>query len=37
MKIIQTPGKADLCLVGPVKLPVQQGELFSDFPVVYMA
>lgn len=31
MKIIKTPGKADLCVVGPVKLPVQQGDFSATF------
>jgi len=31
MKIIRTPGKADLCLVGPVKLPIQQGNFAANF------
>lgn len=31
MQIIQTPGKADLCRVGPVKLPIQQGDFSATF------
>lgn len=31
MQMIQTPGKADLCLVGPVRLPVQQQDLEVTF------
>src|SRR4051812_12914461 len=31
MKMIQTPEKADLCLVGPVKLPIEQGEFSATF------
>lgn len=31
MNIIQTPGKADICLVGPVNLPVEQGDFSTVF------
>lgn len=31
MQMIQTPGKADLCRVGPVKLPIQQGDFSATF------
>ena len=35
MQIIQTPGKADLCLVGPVKLPIQQGDFRRHFSGIH--
>lgn len=31
MKILKTPGKADICLVGPVNLPVEQGDFSTVF------
>lgn len=31
MNMIQTPEQADLCLVGPVKLPIQQEEVTATF------
>ncbi|MCT4479369.1 GTP cyclohydrolase II [Peribacillus frigoritolerans] len=31
MNIIKTPGKADICLVGPVNLPVEQGDFSTVF------
>ena len=31
MNIIKTPGKDDLCLVGPVNLPVEQGDFSTVF------
>ncbi len=31
MQMIHTPGKADLCLVGPVKLPIKQGDFSATF------
>ena len=37
MQIIRTPETTDLCRVGPVKLPIQQGDFSATFQVVYMA
>ena len=37
MQMIHTPGKTDLCRVGPVKLPIQTRRFFCNLSVVYMA